>query len=182
MCLCPINTHYYFVRRLFFLKKNRRRPHTCLTQGFVCQDSCACTRFLCMHKILVHAQHSCACTTLLCMHWRGQGPRPGPKKKQPPRVGPCTRILCMHKNLDLFDKFSNLFLDTSWYVLIRFFQLCLGTSGYVFSNFFLVRLGTSWYVFSYFCLGTSWYVLILCHVFICLFIHVSIYIGYCIGY
>ena len=39
-----------------------------------------CTRFLCMHKILVHAQHSCACTTLLCMHWRGQGPTPGPKK------------------------------------------------------------------------------------------------------
>ena len=38
--------------------------------------------FLCMHKILVHAQHSCACTTLLCMHWRGQGPRPGPKKKR----------------------------------------------------------------------------------------------------
>ena len=83
-------------------------------------------RFLCMHKILVHAQHSCACTTLLCMHWRGQGSRPGPKKKQPPRAGPaaafclgpglgpwplqcmhksvvhaqescaCTRILCMH--------------------------------------------------------------------------------------
>ena len=45
------------------------------------QDSCACTRFLCMHKILVRAQYSCACTTLLCMHWRGQGPRPGPKKK-----------------------------------------------------------------------------------------------------
>jgi len=82
-----------------------------------------------MHKILVHAQHSCACTTLLCMHWRGQGPRPGPKKKQPrvrpgaaafllgPSLSPwplqcmhksvvhaqeccaCTRILCMHKNL-----------------------------------------------------------------------------------
>ena len=29
------------------------------------------SRFLCMHKILVHAQHSCACTTLLCMHWKG---------------------------------------------------------------------------------------------------------------
>ena len=38
--------------------------------------------FLCMHKILVHAQHSRACTTLLCMHWarepRGQGPSQGP--------------------------------------------------------------------------------------------------------
>ena len=29
---------------------------------------CACTRFLCMHKILVHAQHSCACTRVLCIH------------------------------------------------------------------------------------------------------------------
>ena len=125
-----INTHYYLFRTLFFLKQNRRRPlPTGLTQGFVCQDSCACTRFLCMHKILVHAQHSCACTTLLCMHWKGQGPRPGPKQKAPPRAGPaapfslgpghdpwplqcmhkivvhaqeccaCTKVLCMHKNL-----------------------------------------------------------------------------------
>ena len=62
------------------------------------------SRFLCMHKILVHAQHSCACTTLLCMHWRGQGPRPGPKKSAVGRArdqGPssaCTRVLCMHKS------------------------------------------------------------------------------------
>ena len=35
---------------------------------------CACTRFMCMHKILVHAQDSCACTKF-------------------------TRILCVHKNL-----------------------------------------------------------------------------------
>ena len=28
------------------------------------QDSCACTRFSCMHKTLVHAQDSCACTRL----------------------------------------------------------------------------------------------------------------------
>ena len=77
--------------------------------------------FLCMHKILVHAQHSCACTTLLCMHWRGQGPRPGPKKSAGPGRTPsaffgsrpwalaapvhaqecsaCTRVLCMHRNL-----------------------------------------------------------------------------------
>ena len=45
---------------------------------------CACTRFMCMHKILVHAQHSCAWTIVLCMHWRGQGPRPGPKKSAGP--------------------------------------------------------------------------------------------------
>ena len=70
------------------------------------------SRFLCMNKILVHAEHSCAYTTLLCMHWRGQGPRPGPTKK---RAGPgglfwvltlgpgpssaCTRVLCMHKSV-----------------------------------------------------------------------------------
>ena len=80
------------------------------------------SRFLCMHKILVHAQNSCACTTLLCMHWRGQGPTPGPNKKAaagPARGGcffvgsrwslappvhaqeccACTKVLCMHKNL-----------------------------------------------------------------------------------
>ena len=32
------------------------------------QDSCACTRFLCMHRILVHAQQSFACTRIFCMH------------------------------------------------------------------------------------------------------------------
>ena len=82
-----------------------------------------CTRFLCMHKILVHAQHSCACTTLLCMHWRGQGPRLGPKKEQP-RVCACTGILCMHKNLVICDEFSYFVPGTSWYILIclpRFF-------------------------------------------------------------
>ena len=27
-----------------------------------CQESCACTRFSCMHNTLVHTQHSCACS------------------------------------------------------------------------------------------------------------------------
>ena len=75
------------------------------------------SRFLCVHKILVHAQHSCACTTLLCMHWarepRGQGPSQGPGTRPlawslaPGSPGPlhaqeccaCTRVLCMDKNL-----------------------------------------------------------------------------------
>ena len=58
------------------------------------------SRFLCMHKILVHAQHSCACTTLLCMHWRGQGPRPGPKKSAGgPAWAHAQGVLCMHKKL-----------------------------------------------------------------------------------
>ena len=68
-----------------------------------------------MHKVLVHAQHSCACTTFLCMHRRGQGPRPGPKRKRRrsgpgrrfvvgPGLGPwplrsCTRVLCIHKSV-----------------------------------------------------------------------------------
>ena len=34
-------------------------PRKLFTETF---QSCACTRFLCMHKNLVHAQDSCACT------------------------------------------------------------------------------------------------------------------------
>ena len=51
------------------------------------------SRFFCMHKILVHAQHSCASTTLLCMHntlvhaLEGPGTKAGTQKKQP-RVRP----------------------------------------------------------------------------------------------
>ena len=58
------------------------------------QESCACTRSLCMHKNLVHAKESCACTRflcmILCMH------------KIPVHAQDscaCTRFLCMHKNL-----------------------------------------------------------------------------------
>ena len=94
------------------------------------QHSCACTTLLCMH-----------------WRGQGPRPGPN-KKAAAPRAGPaaafclgpglglwplqcthksvvhaqeccaCTRILCMHKNLDICDKFSNLFLGTSWYVLI----------------------------------------------------------------
>ncbi len=53
---------------------------------------CACARFLCMHKILVHAQESCACTTLLCMH---------KTLVHAQESCACTRFLCMHKNLDI---------------------------------------------------------------------------------
>ena len=46
------------------------------------QDSCACTRFLCMHNTLVHAQHSCACTGGARAQGRDPkralGVRPGP--------------------------------------------------------------------------------------------------------
>ena len=30
--------------------------------------SSACTRVLCMHKSVVHAQECCACTRILCLH------------------------------------------------------------------------------------------------------------------
>ena len=115
----------------FFWKKPPEDPAYWSNAG-VCLHG-----FLCMHKILVHAQHSCACTTLLCMHWRDQGPRPGPKTKtaagravfcfgsRPWSLAPpvhaqeccayteccaCTRILCMRKNLVYFSKCFNLFL------------------------------------------------------------------------
>ena len=78
------------------------------------------TRFLCMHKVLVHAQHSCACTgpgnAGARDQSRGQGPGLGPKKAAGPvpGAGPLrTRVLCMHKNLvhahknlDIFTSFE----------------------------------------------------------------------------
>ena len=87
--------------------RNTWKRRTKTYQELKLENLSKCKRFLCMLKILVHAQHSCACTTLLCMHWRGQGPRPGPNKKAaaPGRTCGCffciTRILCMHKNLIL---------------------------------------------------------------------------------
>ena len=69
-------------------------------------------RFLCMHKILVHAQHSCACTTLLCMHWRGQGPGLGPKKAAGPVPGPGP--LPFYKNL-VHAQYTLLFLHNNKY-------------------------------------------------------------------
>ena len=41
----------------------------------------ACTRVLCMHKSVVHAQESCACTRILCMHKN--------LNKQTPVLGKC---------------------------------------------------------------------------------------------
>ena len=85
------------------------------------QELCLRKRFLCMHKILVHAQDSCACTTLLRIHntlvhaLEGPGTKAGAQNKTaagPARAAPpvhaqefcaCTRILCMHKNFDIFD-------------------------------------------------------------------------------
>ena len=63
------------------------------------QDSCACTRFLCMHNTLVHAQHSCACTGGA----RAQGQDP---KRALAQAGP---------------QIPNF----SWYVLVRLFHLCI---------------------------------------------------------
>ena len=84
-----------------------------LTQGFVYQHSCACTRFLCMHNTLVHAQHSCACTG--GARAQGQDPtkkirrvRPGGRRfccwvlaptVHAQECNACTRMLCMHKNM-----------------------------------------------------------------------------------
>ena len=65
------------------------------------------SRFLCMHKILVHAQHSCACTGGATAQGRDPkralGVRPGQESCA------CTRILIR------LTKFPT-FLGTSWYV------------------------------------------------------------------
>ena len=60
------------------------------------------TRFLCMHKILVHAQHSCAVPGL----GPAQLPFWVPGLVHGPWLGPwplgpsaCTRVLCMHKSV-----------------------------------------------------------------------------------
>ena len=83
------------------------------------QPNAKMSRFLCLHKILVHAQDSCACTRSLCMHntlVRAQEPGLGPKKAAVQGLGPaqlsfwdpglvpgpssaCTRVLCMHKSV-----------------------------------------------------------------------------------
>ena len=81
MYIFLINTHYYCFRRLVFLQ-NKPPEATHLPNN---RDLFLGPRFLCMHKILEHAQHSSACTTLLCMHWTGQGPGLGPKKAAGPQ-------------------------------------------------------------------------------------------------
>ena len=73
------------------------------------QDSCACTWFLCMHKILVHAQDSCACTRIFCMHKilvHARDSRACTRILGMHKIlahaqdsCACTRFLCMHKNL-----------------------------------------------------------------------------------
>ena len=80
------NNIYYYERIKWYIVSTQE---SCLQKTYQERNDklSQMTIFLCMHEILVHAQHSCACTKLLCMHWRGQGPRPGPNKKQP-RVRP----------------------------------------------------------------------------------------------
>ena len=86
----------------------------------VCQDSCACTRFLCMHNTLVHAQHSCACTAeAMNQAWDPKRQRSRPLDRPScffgsqawslapglvpgpwvPWPSACTRVLCMHKSV-----------------------------------------------------------------------------------
>ena len=80
------------------------------------------TRFLCMHKILVHAQECCACMHKTAL-FLGPGLGPWPLQCMHKSVVhaqeccACTRILCMHKNLDFVDKNFSF----SWYV----FHLCI---------------------------------------------------------
>ena len=73
------------------------------------------SRFVCMHRILVHAQHSCAFTTPLCMQntlvhaLEGPGPKAGTQKETlaqagPPALffGPSLRprpLQCIHKSV-----------------------------------------------------------------------------------
>ena len=86
-----------FVKKRVWAKNIDFTCNFCARTRFVCmhkihvhaRDSCACTRFLCMHKILVHAQESCACTRTLCMH---------KILVHAHDSCACTRLLCMHSN------------------------------------------------------------------------------------
>ena len=68
------------------------------------------SKFLCMHKILVHAQHSCACTGGARAQGRDptKSSRPGPDQGRffvwvpalvPGPFSACTGVLCMHKSV-----------------------------------------------------------------------------------
>ena len=111
----------------------------------VCKNKrvyCACTRFLCMQKILVHAQHSCACTGGARDQGRDQqnnaaGPARGGCFFVGSGLGPwplqcmhksavhaqeccaCTRILCMHKNLILS---YYIIIILSYYIIILYYS------------------------------------------------------------
>ena len=78
------HSSYAIHRLLRHTRLTRRRKSICVS--FLCVESskthfwkvgfqafCACTRFLCMHKILVHAQKSCACTKSLKTHFSEMG-------------------------------------------------------------------------------------------------------------
>ena len=129
------NIYYYASIEGVLCISGKDKPRRTKRSWIFCQtnqDSCACTRFLCMHNTLVHAQHSCACKEGARAQGRDPkralGVRPGGPlqcmRKSVVHAQECcayTRILCMHKNLDLFDKISNFY----WYVLVRLFHLCI---------------------------------------------------------
>ena len=77
-------------------KTPRVRPGAaffCWVLALVPGPSSACTRVLCMHKSVVHAQESCACTRILCMHKN--------LDKQAPVLGRCAASVCFHKKTRL---------------------------------------------------------------------------------
>ena len=65
-------------------RRTKKSWKTCQTN----QDSCACTRFLCMHNALVHAQRAGPGGVFFWVLALGPGPSSA-----------CTRVLCMHKSV-----------------------------------------------------------------------------------
>ena len=76
--MCLEKTYQDVPRQIFKILANKsRRAKTYVPRNKFWKLSQK-TRFLCVHKILVHAQHSCACTTLLAHSKLRQQPGPGP--------------------------------------------------------------------------------------------------------
>ena len=63
MCMC-VCLYIYMAMSIWFPYQIFATNATCLGNPLiVCMQ-----KILCMHKILVHAQDSCACTRFSCMH------------------------------------------------------------------------------------------------------------------
>ena len=91
---------YYYVRIKRYIVSTQE---LCLQKTYQdvprkSENTCQkCTIFLCMHKILAHAQHSCACTRILCMYKNFDKQTPVLDQKAEPPVVFFPEKTCLNK-------------------------------------------------------------------------------------